>query len=189
MNQINFPVFLNSNNPPNLDDLHPIFTQVKTNTPDKSVKTELTKFVSYAFNESIFSFQDKHFFILLNYVKNNKHLFEPVHYHFESSHFSCFLRQVITENYIEPSFSKIMAELFNPDRFFISMFCFKNTMSDIINYLEAAVKNQDKELLQLFFAHKYTVDYFYDYHKSFLMDINKQFHIPILKSKIFAQIF
>mgnify|MGYP005726023583 FL=1 len=186
---INHITFLNNENPPNLEDFHPIFQQVKNNNPNEYIKKELTKFVSYTFNESVFLFKDKHFFILLDYIKNNKHIFEPVHYHFESSHFSCLLRQVITENYIEPAFSQIIAELFNPDRFFISMFCFKNTMDNIINYLEAVIKEKDEQLLKLFFGHKYTVDYFYDYHKEFLININSQFHIPILKSKIFSQIF
>ena len=66
--------FLNNDNPPILEDLHPIFQQVKITNPNKDFKKELTKFVSYTFNESIFSFQDKHFFILLNYVKNNKQI-------------------------------------------------------------------------------------------------------------------
>ena len=47
--------FLNNDNPPILEDLHPIFQQVKITNPNKDIKKELTKFVSYTFNESIFS--------------------------------------------------------------------------------------------------------------------------------------
>lgn len=188
MHNIDHTTFLN-NKPILLEQFSPFFNLESLNHINEENKKQINMFLSYCFNESLFNFKYEHFMICLNYVKNNKRVFDNIQYYFESSHFSSLLKQVITNNQTNPEFNKIMAELFNPDRFFISMSEFKYTMIDIINYLQSVIKNKNKTLLKLFFSHKYTVDYFYDYHREFLMNINSQFHIPILKSKIFSHIF
>tara|TARA_Y100001960_G_C14781183_1_gene886848 strand:- start:4898 stop:5467 length:570 start_codon:yes stop_codon:yes gene_type:complete len=180
--------FLSVENPSTLENFHEIFELFSYDLLNNENTIILKNFVTESFLKSILKLKSQHVIILLRFIKKNKSLFNEIDY--TPTYFSHLVRQIITNDQ-EPDnhFTKIIAELFNPDRFFYSHYHFYNSLNDISAYLESAAINNDKKLLQAFFSYKYTIDYFYDYKKDFLISLNNQISIQAVKLKLVSHNF
>lgn len=175
--------FLSLDNPSKLEEFHEMFAEFADDSSYNEDNYLIRDFICESFAKSIFKMKFAHFMILLDFIKKNKYIFKESDY--TPTYFSHLVRQVITDETLEPDFTPIISEMFNPDRFFISHYDFVLTLNnEILHYLELATLNKDHNLLQAFFSHKYTIDYFYDYKKDILLTINKNIAIPAIRIKL-----